>query len=150
MKNFLKSLIPILIVQLMCWGVFIIISETTHFYNMDSEKISSVVGIICLIGVLTLYFINAKKYAKKLDINLLKLNITWVILWDSLAIAIGMLLVHLTDIGVLHICNETGIFACFLDGIEYALYAVSMVQLSIIVILLNLICWIYIKIRNKK
>lgn len=142
MKEFLNALKHILIFQLISWGLFTLIDENTFVSQSIAENIAFTVGLIIQVIILVIYFIYTNKGVKKTNLNLIKYNIFLFILWNAISILITTGLVYLVNNGYLHICQGTG-WDCFLNGIEYMLYGLSMIVLSLLILLIDVIIIIY-------
>ena len=61
MKEFKKSLKHVVLVQIICWLIFILIDENKFTSQSTAEDISVIAGIVIQLIVLVIYFIFAKK-----------------------------------------------------------------------------------------
>lgn len=140
MKEFLQAMKYCILSQILCWGLFIILDENMLTNQSNAETSALFVGLGLLILILVLYFCNSNKLIKKYQLNSIKFNVSLTFIWIGLSLITSKFLLDLVDKHVLHICSG---WYCFLNGIEYGLYAILMIILVIIILIIKLIIKIY-------
>lgn len=136
MKEFFKSLLYVFFTQVFCWGMFILFDE------LVDEGLALIIGLVSLIVVLILYFVFVKKIINKNKLNSTRFNIFLIFLWILLSLLNSYIFLELVNEGVLHYCGSAG-WACFLNGIEYAIYGIFLVIMSVIIIIWKIFRKIY-------
>ena len=149
MKELLKSLKHVLVIQLISWGLFILIDENTFLSQSTAENLAFTIGLIIQLLILVIYYIYTNKEVKKNDLNLIKYNIFLFIFWNILSFLTILGFTYLVNNEYLHICQGTG-WDCFLNGIEYMLYGLSMIALSLLILFIDLVIVIYKWIIKRK
>ena len=147
MKEFIKALKCVLLSQLLCWGIFILCDENKFVSRTTAEHIAMIVGPILLIMVLILYFVFKNKLIQKNKLNSKKFNIFLFIIWIIFTILIYFILEFLVG-EYLHICDGYS-WTCFLNGIEYLLYAVLVFLFPILTLIISLIIKLFKFIKTK-
>lgn len=150
MKEFINAIKCTIICQLLCWGIFTICDENKYISQSTAETLAMISGIIILIILLTIYFIYSGRYIKNNNMNSIKFNIMLFSLWSASSILITYGLISLVDNKILHVCQGSG-WACFLNGIEYAVEGLFMIALVILILCIKILLFLYKYItKNKK
>ena len=150
MKEFINAIKCTIICQLLCWGIFIICDENKQISQSSAESLAIISGIIMLVILLVIYFISVNKYIKNKNMNSIKFNVILFTLWSVTSILITYGLISLVDNKILHVCQGDG-WACFLNGIEYAVEGFFMIALVILILCIKIIIVLYKYItKNKK
>ena len=150
MKEFINAIKCTIICQLLCWGIFIICDENKYISQSSAESLAIISGIIMLVILLVIYFISVNKYIKNKNMNSIKFNVILFTLWSVTSILITYGLISLVDNKILHVCQGDG-WACFLNGIEYAVEGFFMIALVILILCIKIIIVLYKYItKNKK
>lgn len=147
MKEFINAIKCTIICQLLCWGIFTICDENKYISQSTAESLAMISGIIILILLLTIYFIYSGRYIKNNNMNSIKFNIMLFSLWSASSILITYGLISLVDNKILHVCQGSG-WACFLNGIEYAVEGLFMIALVILILCIKILLF-YINILQK-
>lgn len=150
MKEFTRSLICVLLSQLVCWGAFILCDENKFISQNTAEHMAMIVGSILLILILVLYFVFKNKFITKNKLNSKKFNIFLFVIWQISTILIYFVLESLIG-KYLHACTQKSVldWSCFLNGIEYLLYGILSFLLPVLILIINLIIKLFKYIKRK-
>lgn len=131
MKEISNALKYSLISQLTCWIIF-------SLSNVDACLI---IGIFLLIILLYIYIKYNNKIIKKNNLNSNIYNVFLFIFWIIMSILFPLGLYPLVD-KYIHICNADG-WDCFLNGVQFFVYAFFMICLAILIVIGKFILKIY-------
>lgn len=144
MKEFIKSFIIVLIIQLISWVLFISCDFIPVSINNKiniSLSLNIIISLICII----LYYTMHNKLISKYNLKSLKFNIFLFIIWNILSIGFMYLVLYLVDMNILHSTNSKSIY----NGLEYVTIGFTYCLTSIIIISGNIIKKLIILIKDK-
>lgn len=144
MKEFIKSFIIVLIIQLISWVLFISCDFIPVSINNKiniSLSLNIIISLICII----LYYTMHNKLISKYNLKSLKFNIFLFIIWNILSIGFMYLVLYLVDMNILHSTNSKSIY----NGLEYVTIGFTYCLTSIIIISGNIIKKLIKLIKDK-
>ena len=134
MKEFKNAFIYSLLSQSFCWLMFYLFDDQKYVFNANDSKSASIIGIICLIMLLIIYFLFTKKIVTKNKLNSKKFNIFLFFTWMFIQIPSYIICNY-----VLEIIRPCEWFGCILIGFEYYLQWFLMLLFPILILIINLV-----------
>lgn len=141
MKEFLKSLLIITIIQIITWSVFVLLAE------FDTETALWTCLIECIV-LIPLYLIYIPKIIKKYNLKSIRFHIFNYIFWALYSFGLAYIFIWLMDNTSFHNCTSTG-WGCFLWGIEYLFAPIMMAGSFILIAVVGLIIFAIKKLIKK-
>ncbi len=142
MKEFFKALLYVFITQIVCWGIFTLCDEFPLINQDNAESLALTIGLLLSLIILILYFVFVKVIINKNKLNSKLFNVFLISLWIVISLLNSYIFTSLVDEGVLHYCESYG-WNCFLNGIEYVMYGILLVVVSLVIILWKIFSGIY-------
>lgn len=136
MKEFKKSLLLVILWQIIGWVIFAFCDEAIQILYNDLQKY--LLSIIFLIVTPIIYLIYSKKIITKNNYSSKKFNAFFLILWVVFSIALGF------TIGEYKPKDGQ-----WLDGLQYVEYGIALLFPVIIVIIVKIVYSIYKFLKNK-
>ena len=134
MKEFKNALIYVLLSQVFCWLMFYLFDDQKYVFNARISMSASIIGIICLIVLLIIYFVFAKKIVTKKKLNSKKFNVFLFLIWMFMQIPSYNVCNYV--LGIIRPCET---FGCILIGFEYVIQWLLMLLFPILILIINLI-----------
>ena len=145
MKEFKNAMIYVLLSQGLCWLIFYLFDDQKYVFNADISNSASIIGIICLIVLLILYFVFTNKIVTKNKLNFKKFNIFLFLIWIFVQIPVAFILDIILD--AIRPCES---FGCILIGFEYFIQWFLMLLFPILIFIINLIIKLCKHIKKNK
>lgn len=148
MKELCKSLILVLLWQIIGWVIFAFCDEvisnlipiTSMEYDDYNDLIKYIPSGIFLIVTPIIYLIYSKKIITKNNYNSKRFNAYFLILWIVFSIILGFAIAE----------YKPKSSSIWLDGLQYIEYGVALLIPVIIVILIKIVCFIFKFVKNRK
>jgi hypothetical protein len=145
MKEFKNAMIYVLLSQGLCWLIFYLFDDQKYVFNADISNSASIIGIICLIVLLILYFVFTNKIVTKNKLNIKKFNIFLFLIWIFIQIPVAFILDIILD--AIRPCES---FGCIFIGFEYFIQWFLMLLFPILIFIINLIIKLCKHIKKNK
>lgn len=143
MKEFKKSLLIVILWQIIGWSIFAFCDEVIpHIipnFNPYNTFEQYLLAIIFIVATPILYLIYSKKIVTKNNYNSKKFNVSFLILWTLFSIALGF------GIGE----YKPKDYSRWLDGLQYLEFAIGLILQVVVVVIVKIIDFIYKFIKNK-
>jgi hypothetical protein len=142
MKELKYSVLYTLVLQVLCWTIFLICYEFPYISKDNAELLASIVGIVLIVIISILYVLFNKKIIKKYELKSRRYNILLMIFWVLFTCIITFTINELIEKDILHACyndpNNTWL-KCFLNGIECLLFGLEFLIQTIVLLLIKII-----------
>ena len=138
MKELLHAIKCVIILQIICWGIFILCDECPFIHQSSAVDLALFTSCFILTGLIILYFIYINKHIEKHNLKKVKFNIFLLFTWMATSTAISYGCLMLVDSKHLHVCKHEG-WSCLLNGVEYGIQGILMLITAAIIILIQLI-----------
>lgn len=144
MKELKYALMYASISQMLLWLIFMVFDE---LIMSDYELYVLYFGISLLIVLFILYFIHNNEIIKNHKLKSMKFKVFEYSIWTILSVAMMIITLILIDNRLLHPCSIGG-WDCFLNGLEYQLYAICMLIFIVLIIVIEIIIYFVKKIKH--
>ena len=142
MKELKYSLLYTLVLQTLCWTLFLVCYEFPYINKNNAELLASIVGIVLIVITSILYILFNNKIIKKHELKSTKYNIFLMIFWVVFTCIITITVNELIEKDILHACyndpNNTWL-KCFLNGIECLIFGLEFLIQTLVLVLIKII-----------